>query len=92
MNRSRKICARAGASASECMCETETKFGMAVGILLVTVVNLLMIGYLLTTIGHANATGNWDTDDDPGTCVHLFIASIITNWFSVLITYNQQYT
>ncbi|XP_046737249.1 protein turtle homolog A isoform X1 [Diprion similis] len=38
---------------------------MAVGVLLVTVVNLIICGYLLTIIGHANATGNWDTDDDP---------------------------
>ncbi|XP_012269309.1 protein turtle homolog A [Athalia rosae] len=41
------------------------QFGMAFGVLLVTVVNLIITGYLLTIIGHANATGNWDTDDDP---------------------------
>lgn len=43
-------------------------FGMAIGALAEIAVKLVISGYILAVVVYVNATGNWDKDDDLGTC------------------------
>lgn len=60
-------------------------FGMAIGALAEIAIKLVISGYILAVVVYVNATGNWDKDDDLGTCLYIRFASI-SNFLHALVS------